>query len=142
MKLAEDMSMHNSTMRLFGVTLLIIISGSWATAHEPYYLSKNDSEIYRIVMQAHIPRWEHKVVHKLIKNDENPKLTAITLAVFLGTFGVHRLYLGTAPKVPVIYTLTLGGGMGLLPLADIIAIITTKNIEHFRNNNKVVMWIK
>ena len=69
------------------------------------------------------------------------KITAIVLAVALGPFGAHRLYLGTATKVPVIYCLTLGGGLGILPLTDIIAIIATRDIGKYENNTKVVMWI-
>ena len=72
---------------------------------------------------------------------ENKKLTAVLLAVALGTFGVHRLYLGTKPIVPVVYTLTLGGGFGILPLTDIIAILATPDISRFENNNQVIMWI-
>lgn len=72
---------------------------------------------------------------------KNKKLTAILLAVALGTFGVHRLYLGTKPLVPVVYTLTLGGGFGILPLTDIIAILATPDISRYENNNQVIMWI-
>jgi len=53
---------------------------------------------------------------------------------------VHRLYLGTHPRVPVIYTLTLGGGLGVLPIIDIIAIATTKDLDRFIQNDKVIMW--
>jgi len=67
---------------------------------------------------------------------------AIGLAVALGPFGVHRLYLGTDTKVPLIYTLTLGGGFGILPLTDIIAIIVASDMQEYANNGKVVMWIK
>lgn len=70
------------------------------------------------------------------------KLKAVLLALFLGHFGVHRIYLGTKENVPVVYSLTLGGGLGLLPLFDIIAILTTKDLEQFANNNKVFMWTK
>lgn len=68
------------------------------------------------------------------------KIIAITLAVTLGVFGVHRLYLGTSTKVPIIYTLTLGGGFGVLVVSDIIAILATKNLEAFSPNEKVFMW--
>ena len=70
------------------------------------------------------------------------KLKAVLLAIFLGHFGVHRIYLGTSPNVPVVYTLTLGGGFGLLPLCDIVAILTTQDLEKYANNNKVFMWSK
>ena len=68
------------------------------------------------------------------------KVAAVLLAIALGPFGVHRLYLGTVAKVPVIYTLTLGGGLGILPLLDIIAILSNPNLEKFTQNEKVVMW--
>lgn len=70
------------------------------------------------------------------------KLKAVLLAVFLGHFGVHRIYLGAAANVPVVYSLTLGGGLGLLPLLDIIAILTTDDLDRYTNNNKVFMWSK
>lgn len=71
---------------------------------------------------------------------KHQKLKAILLAVFLGHFGVHRIYLGTSPNVPVVYSLTLGGGLGLLPLVDIIAILRADNLDQFRNCDKVFMW--
>ena len=59
------------------------------------------------------------------KTIRRKKAIAIGLAIALGPFGVHRLYLGTDDKIPVIYSITLGA-FGVLPLTDIIAIITTK----------------
>jgi hypothetical protein len=70
------------------------------------------------------------------------KGVAITLAITLGVFGVHRLYLGTSNKVPIIYTLTLGGGFGALMVSDIIAIIATPDINTFSPSDKVFMWAK
>lgn len=70
------------------------------------------------------------------------KLKAVLLALFLGHFGVHRIYLGTSANVPVVYSLTLGGGFGLLPLMDIIAIITSKDLSEFYGNDQVIMWSK
>ena len=70
------------------------------------------------------------------------KLKAALLSVFLGHFGVHRIYLGTSANVPVAYSLTLGGGLGLLPFIDAIAIISSKDLEEFSNNNRVIMWSK
>jgi len=58
----------------------------------------------------------------------------------LGPFGGHRLYLGTNEKVPIIYTLTLGGGLGLLPLIDLIHIIFTKDLSKFEKSERVFMW--
>ncbi len=69
------------------------------------------------------------------------KVMAIGLAALLGPFGVHRLYLGTDPKIPVIYSITFGA-FGILPLTDIIAILTTREIDQFTNNSQIIMWIK
>ncbi len=73
------------------------------------------------------------------KSNKHSKLVATGLNLSLGLFGVHRLYLGTSPVVPVIYTFTLGGG-GFLMLSDLGVIIFTKDLEQFSNNPKVIMW--
>lgn len=82
---------------------------------------------------------------RVADNSFKPKfkrLKAALLALFLGHFGVHRIYLGTSPNVPIVYSLTLGGGLGLLPLADFIFILTAKDLEAFSYNNKVFMWLE
>ncbi len=72
---------------------------------------------------------------------ENPRLVAIALDISLGLLGVHRLYLGTDLKVPVMYTLTLGGG-GVLWLVDLGLLIATKDISKYYNNPRLFMWTK
>lgn len=74
---------------------------------------------------------------------KNKKLIAALLAFPFpfGIVGLHRIYLGTSPHVPLVYIATLGGGFGLIPLIDFIAILFEKDIEHYINNNKVFMWI-
>lgn len=69
------------------------------------------------------------------------KVVAVGLATLLGPFGVHRLYLGTDPKIPVIYSITFGA-FGILPLTDIIAILTTREIDQYTNNSHIIMWMK
>ncbi len=71
---------------------------------------------------------------------ENPRLVAIGLDLALGLFGVHRLYLGTDIKVPVAYTLTFGGG-GVLWLIDLALLIGSPNIEQYKNNPHLFMWV-
>jgi TM2 domain-containing membrane protein YozV len=75
-------------------------------------------------------------VHK-----EPQRLVAAGLALTLGTFGAHRLYLGTDAKVPIIYGLTFGG-FGVLALIDLGQILFTKDLGSFRNNKQVYMWGK
>ena len=77
-----------------------------------------------------------------VEKKNKSKLVASLLAVTLGPFGVHRLYLGTSPKVPIAYTLTLGGGFFVLPLIDIFYILLSENPEDIENNNNVFIWNK
>ncbi|WKZ65260.1 MAG: TM2 domain-containing protein [Flavobacteriales bacterium] len=70
---------------------------------------------------------------------ENHRAVAIGLAALLGPFGAHRLYLGTTPKVAVVYGLTFGG-FGVLVLIDLVHLITARDLERFRNNGRVLMW--
>ena len=70
---------------------------------------------------------------------ENPRLVAIALDASLGLLGVHRLYLGTTVKVPVIYTLTCGGGC-VLWLIDLGLLIFTKDITPYMDNPNLFMW--
>jgi len=77
------------------------------------------------------------------KAGKNKKLIAALLAFPFpfGIVGLHRIYLGTSPHVPLVYIGTLGGGFGLIPLIDFFAILFEKDINHYINNNKVFMWI-
>lgn len=74
----------------------------------------------------------------------NRKLTAALLAFPFpfGIVGLHRIYLGTKPYVPVVYIATLGGVFGILPLIDFFAIIFDKDFEGYNENGKVLMWVK
>lgn len=72
---------------------------------------------------------------------ENARLISSTLAVLLGPFGAHRLYLGTTTKVAVVYGVTFGG-FGLLALLDLGHLLFTKDLEPYRNNDRVFMWGK
>lgn len=73
---------------------------------------------------------------------ENERLMSVLLAIALGPFGGHRLYLGTGAKVPIFYTLTLGGGFGVLPTIDLFHILLEKDLDPYRNNTQVFMWAK
>ena len=74
----------------------------------------------------------------------NKKITAATLAFPFpfGIVGLHRIYLGTKPYVPVAYIGTVGGVFGILPLIDFCKITFDKDLEQYQNNGKVFMWIK
>lgn len=112
--------------------------GMLAAQHQSLkYLNENNSDLLEIYTLSSDTTSQNqlKYAHK--------KSVAVVLAILLGPFGVHRIYLGTHAKVPVIYTLTLGGGFGILPLLDIVAILSNKDwSEEFIPNDKVIMWAK
>lgn len=64
---------------------------------------------------------------------------AILFTVFTGLFGGHRIYFGTHHRTPIIYSITLGG-LGILPLVDLINIIFTKDLSKFDNKTQIIMW--
>lgn len=59
-----------------------------------------------------------------------------------GIVGAHRVMMGTAPWVPIVYIATFGGCFGLLPLIDFCAIVFSKDFEQYENNEQVFMWVK
>lgn len=71
---------------------------------------------------------------------KSPKLTAAALTITLGPFGAHRIYLGTSYSVPIFYTLTLGGGLGVLPITDLALILLSDDLSKYYNNSYVFMW--
>jgi TM2 domain-containing membrane protein YozV len=81
-----------------------------------------------------------KGAEELEKRRENTRLVAAILTLTLGPFGAHRLYLGTDAIVPVFYTVTLGGGLGILPVIDLFHILLSKDLSKYYNNSKVFMW--
>ena len=73
---------------------------------------------------------------------ENKKVTAAILTLTLGMLGVHRIYLGTAPYIPAVYLFTFGGGFFILPIIDLVMILSTNDLSKFENNNRILMWTK
>jgi hypothetical protein len=64
---------------------------------------------------------------------------AILFTVFTGLFGGHRIYLGTHQRTPILYSITLGG-LGILPLIDLVNIIFTKDLSRFEDIPQIIMW--
>ncbi len=72
-------------------------------------------------------------------HSENQRWVSSGLAVVLGPFAAHRLYLGTTPKVAIIYGATFGG-FGILVLLDLAHLLFTKDLDAYRNSDRVFMW--
>jgi len=83
-------------------------------------------------------------IFSLKKKKVKPKrrIIAALLCVTRGPFGMHRLYLGTKPHVAAAYTVTLGGGVGIIPMIDLFQIVFSKDISQFKENDQFFMWVK
>lgn len=80
------------------------------------------------------------------RQGENSKLIGTLLAIPFpfGIIGMHRIYLGCPPWVPIVYLVSFGGCFGILPLIDCIMIATAddqKLEEQYRNSTKLFMWV-
>jgi TM2 domain-containing membrane protein YozV len=79
------------------------------------------------------------------KEFRKEKLIASILAfpVPFGFTGLHRIYLGSEPWIPVVYLITGGGGLGIVPLIDFFFIVTADKEEFrkYENNPKFFMWV-
>jgi TM2 domain-containing membrane protein YozV len=92
------------------------------------------------IQQPHLPQ-------KALPNDtikKRKKLIAALLAfpVPFGIIGLHRIYLGSKPYIPLIYIGTLGGCIGIIPFIDFIVICLEKDITKYCNNPNLIMWAK
>ena len=88
---------------------------------------------------ASLEKFNNRKIIQKLRTFDNQRAVAIGLDVSLGLFGVHRMYLGTDLKVPVIYTSTIGGG-GVLWLVDLGLLVAIKVLTPFKNNPNVFMW--
>ena len=70
------------------------------------------------------------------------KATVLALTVLLGPIGGHRVLLGTKTIVPVLYTLTLGGGLGLVPLIDFFVCLFKKDLTPYKDEDRFLMWLR
>jgi TM2 domain-containing membrane protein YozV len=60
-----------------------------------------------------------------------------------GIFGLHRVYMHTAPAVPFVYVATAGGLFGVLPFIDFVLILLNKDIHlTYTSNPHIFMWQK
>lgn len=72
-------------------------------------------------------------------------ITAIlAFPIPFGFTGMHRIYLGAEPWIPVAYLCTGGGGLGLLPLMDFIFIVMAdeEEFKQYENNSSFFMFVE
>lgn len=104
--------------------------------------SVNISEYREIISDVNRPSPLLKYFNS--KKKKNKKITAAVLAFPFpfGIVGLHRIYLGTAPYVPVVYIASMGGIFGVLPFVDFCILILDKEESRYIDNKKVFMWVE
>ena len=125
-------TMPGTLARYYPLVLLSLLMALSAQASGPYVAM---GAAVAVSEMGPIP----SAIDSSLNGGENTRLVAGVLAAVLGPFGAHRLYLGTTPKVAIIYGLTFGG-FGVLALIDLGHIVFAKETGHYQNNAQVIMW--
>lgn len=135
-------------LRFFLLAVLFTVSFTLTGAGEAEIVrdfEKPDSIYCSDEIQLAIKNQGPNPILKLIKKkrDHNKRVTAAVLAFPFpfGIVGLHRIYMGTAPHVPVVYIATAGGIFGILPFIDFCLLVLDKDIDRFIENKKVFMWV-
>jgi TM2 domain-containing membrane protein YozV len=127
--------------------LFYLITSALLAKNEVTYVCYSDSTSSIIYTeQVSLDDKKPNPIFQLFRKKQklNKRVTSAVLAFPFpfGMVGLHRIYLGTKPHVPVVYIASFGGACGILPLIDFCVITFGKNFDTYRNNGKVFMWVK
>ncbi|MDR2907096.1 MAG: TM2 domain-containing protein [Bacteroidales bacterium] len=76
-------------------------------------------------------------------NQKDPVI-AWLIAFPAGMLGLHRVYLGTDVKTVLLYIVTAGGFLGIVPMVDWILLlkgIQNGDISKYERNKRFIMWL-
>jgi TM2 domain-containing membrane protein YozV len=137
---------------LFVIVLFFISFLSFSEKKEVWRIDSTGTVLEKQFIETNVlqqvdnaPNPLFKLFHRKKKeHKDHRRLTAALLAFPFpfGIVGLHRIFLGTKPYVPVAYIASLGGIFGLVPLVDFFVILFDKDFEQYLNNPKVLMWVK
>lgn len=80
----------------------------------------------------------------VLSSSHNNPIASFLLCTFLGGFGIHRHYMGTAKFMWAAYTFTFGGIFGIVPLIDWVMLLVglvDDDITPYVGNTKFFMWV-
>ncbi|MCX8080118.1 MAG: TM2 domain-containing protein [Bacteroidia bacterium] len=96
-------------------------------------------EIKEHLLKPHPLRF---LLKKKITRHQRFVAAALAFPFPFGIVGLHRIYMGTRPHVPVLYIATFGGAFGVLPFIDFCILMLDKKAERYFNNPRLFMWIE
>jgi len=135
--------------KLFSILLFFLSLNSFSEKKEVWLLDSTATVLEKQIIETNILQEADDAPNPLFKlfrkkQKDNRRLTAALLAFPFpfGIVGLHRIFLGTKPYVPVAYIASLGGIFGIMPLIDFFVICFDKDFEQYLNNPKVLMWVK
>jgi TM2 domain-containing membrane protein YozV len=133
-------------LKITAFTFFLIIANAnnfFCFGSQAYIVIQNDSALQFTLFDSEL-RPNPILSTFRVKQKKNKKITAALLAFPFpfGIVGLHRIYLGTAPHVPVVYIGTLGGALGILPFIDFCVLMLDKDIETYIENKNVLMWVQ
>lgn len=135
--------------KLLSIFLFLLSLNSFSEKKEIWLLDSTGTVLEKQIIETNklqpvddAPNPLFKFIRK--KQKDKRRLTAAMLAFPFpfGIVGLHRIFLGTKPYVPVAYIASLGGIFGIMPLIDFFVILFDKDFEQYLNNPKVLMWVK
>jgi TM2 domain-containing membrane protein YozV len=111
------------------------------TIHDTITLDKAEISAIRNLMVSDPAKADFQDTVKFRK--KHRAIAALLAFPVLGVFGLHRIYMHTAPAVPFIYIVTAGGLFGVLPFIDFVLILLNKDIHlTYTSNPHLFMWQK
>ncbi len=135
--------------KLFFIFLFFLSLNSFSEKKEVWLIDNTGTVLEKQIIETDILQAADDAPNPLFKlfrkkQKDKRRLTAALLAFPFpfGIVGLHRIFLGTKPHVPVTYIASLGGIFGILPLIDFFVICFDKDFEQYLNNPKVLMWVK
>jgi len=92
-----------------------------------------------LLIQDSVKTEKEKLILKL--NRRKKIISSILAFPFpFGIIGLHRIYLGSKPYVPLAYIASLGGELGIIPFIDFMVLISSKDVKKFQDNPNLIMW--
>ncbi|MGZ3861935.1 MAG: NINE protein [Bacteroidia bacterium] len=130
-------------MSKFLFTFIFLISCRAFSVNETEMISCNANTGVISVSESGLKKPNPVFLNFFRKKANRKKVISSILAFPIpgGILGLHRIYLGTKPYVPVIYIVTLGGGLFILPVIDFFVLMCNKDISRFQNHTGIFMWV-